>query len=220
MRLSDLDQLFVPDAVAVFGASDREGSVGGMVYRNVLAGGFEGDCYPINPKYETVGGQSCWKDLASLNKRVDLALIATPAQAVVGILDQCGEYGVRAAVVHSAGFSEQGASGLALQERVVEAARRNRIRMLGPNCLGVMRPSHGLNATFGNELPRAGNVALVSQSGAVCTAMLDRSGPRRLGYSAVVSLGAAWAIPVRPSRYVGGSLRWCLAAPTANCADQ
>jgi acetyltransferase len=191
MRLSDVDQLFVPEAVAVFGASDREDSVGAMVYRNVLDGAFKGECYAINPKYDEVGGRPCWKDLASLNKRVDLALIATPAEAVAGILDQCGEFGVRAAVVHSAGFSEQGERGAALQERVVEAARRNRIRVLGPNCLGVMRPSHGLNATFGNELPRAGNVALVSQSGAVCTAMLDRSGPLRLGYSAVVSMGAA-----------------------------
>ena len=191
MRLSDVDQLFVPEAIAVFGASDHEDSVGAMVYRNVLAGGFKGPCYPINPKYETVDDQPCWKDLAALNKHVDLALIATPAEAVPGILDQCGEFGVRAAVVHSAGFSEQGERGNAVQERLVEAARRNRIRVLGPNCLGVMRPAHGLNATFGNELPRAGNIALVSQSGAVCTAMLDRSGPRRLGFSAVVSLGAA-----------------------------
>jgi acetyltransferase len=191
MRLSDVDQLFVPEAVAVFGASEREGAVGAMVYRNLVSGGFKGHCYAINPKYEQVGGKPCWKDLASLNKHVDLALIATPAEAVPGILDQCGEFGVRAAVVHSAGFSEQGERGAALQERLVEAARRNRVRVLGPNCLGVMRPSHGLNATFGNELPRAGNVALVSQSGAVCTAMIDRSGSRRFGYSAVVSLGAA-----------------------------
>ncbi|MCF7989171.1 MAG: bifunctional acetate--CoA ligase family protein/GNAT family N-acetyltransferase [Thiohalocapsa sp.] len=191
MRLSDVDQLFVPDAVAVFGASDREGSVGGMVFRNLLEGGFKGPCYAINPKYTEVAGQPCYKDLAALDKHVELALIATPANKVAAILDQCGEYGVRAAVVHSAGFSEHGERGAALQERLVEAARRNRIRVLGPNCLGVMRPSHGLNATFGNELARPGNVALVSQSGAVCSAMLDWSGPRRLGFSAVVSLGAA-----------------------------
>jgi acetyltransferase len=191
MRLTDVDQLFVPDAVAVFGASDREGSVGGMVLRNLLAGGFKGAVYAINPKYDEVAGQPCYRDLAALDKHVDLALIATPAKVVPGILDQCGEFGVSAAVVHSAGFAEHGDRGAALEERLIEAARRNRIRVLGPNCLGVMRPSHGLNATFGNELPRAGNVALVSQSGAVCTAMLDWSGPRRLGFSAVVSLGAA-----------------------------
>ncbi|MBK5970455.1 MULTISPECIES: bifunctional acetate--CoA ligase family protein/GNAT family N-acetyltransferase [Thiorhodovibrio] len=191
MRLSDVDQLFVPSAVAVFGASDREGSVAGVVFRNLLAGGFKGGCYPINPKYEKVAGERCYPNLAALEKHVELALIATPADKVAGILDQCGEAGVRAAVVHSAGFAERGERGAALQEKLVEAARRNRVRVLGPNCLGVMRPAHGLNATFGNAPALSGHVALVSQSGAVCTAMLDWAGPRRIGYSAVVSLGAA-----------------------------
>ncbi|MGA7980015.1 MAG: bifunctional acetate--CoA ligase family protein/GNAT family N-acetyltransferase [Chromatiaceae bacterium] len=191
MRLSDVDHLFVPSAVAVFGASDRDGSTGGMVYRNLLAGGFKGPCYAINPKYEKVADRPCYKALGDVGKHVELALIATPAEKVSEILDQCGEHGVKAAVVYSAGFAEHGERGAALQERLVEAARRNRIRVLGPNTLGVMRPQHGLNATIGNALARRGNVALVSQSGAVCTAMLDWSGPRQLGFSAVVSLGAA-----------------------------
>jgi acetyltransferase len=191
MRLSDVDQLFVPDAVAVFGASDSEDSLGTAVFRNLLAGGFKGHCYAINPKYERVQGQPCWPNLAALDKHVDLALIATPAETIPEILDQCGGFGVRAAVVHSAGFAEKDERGGVLQERMVEAARRNRIRVLGPNCLGVMRPSNGLNAAFGPELALPGRVALVSQSGAVCSAMLDWARPRRLGYSAVVSLGAA-----------------------------
>ncbi|MEY6431845.1 bifunctional acetate--CoA ligase family protein/GNAT family N-acetyltransferase [Thioalkalicoccus limnaeus] len=191
MRLTDVDQLFTPSAVAVFGASDGPGSVGGIVYRNLLAGGFKGPCYAINPKYDQVADQPCYKSLADLDRPIDLALIATPAETVADILDQCGAYGVKAAVVHSAGFSEHGERGGVLQERVVEAARRNRIRLLGPNTLGVMRPAHGLNATFGYESARRGHVALVSQSGAVCAAMLDWSGPRELGFSAVVSLGAA-----------------------------
>jgi acetyltransferase len=191
MHVSDVDQLFTPSAIAVFGASDREGSVGGMVYRNLLAGGCKGACYAINPKYDQVDGKPCYKSLQALNKPVDLALIATPAETVPEILDQCGELGVKAAVVHSAGFGEQGERGSILQDKLVEAARRNRIRVLGPNTLGVMRPQHGLNASFGNDQALRGNVALVSQSGAVCTAMLDWSGPRQLGFSAVVSLGAA-----------------------------
>ena len=191
MRLSDVDQLFVPNAIAVFGASDHESSVGGMVYRNVLKAGFTGSCYAINPHYQEVAGQPCYPSLAALDKHVDLALIATPADQAAGILDQCGDYGVQAAVVHSAGFAEQGERGIAVQEKLVEAARRNRIRVLGPNCLGVMRPAHGLNATFGNDQALSGHIALVSQSGAVCNAMLDWSTPRRIGYSAVVSLGAA-----------------------------
>ncbi|WP_295883635.1 GNAT family N-acetyltransferase [uncultured Thiohalocapsa sp.] len=190
MRLSDVDQLFLPDAVAVFGASEREGALGTTVFRNLLATGFKGPCYAINPKHEQVQGHPCWPNLAALDKHIDLALIATPAETVPSILDQCGGYGVRAAVVHSAGFAEKDERGGVLQERMVEAARRNRIRVLGPNCLGVMRPSNGLNAAFGPTLVRDGRVALVSQSGAVCSAMVDWAGPRRLGYSAVVSLGA------------------------------
>ncbi len=191
MRLSDVDQLFTPSTVAVFGASDRPESVGGIVYRNMLASGFKGPCYAINPKYDKVADRPCYKSLDELDRQIELALIATPASTVAEILDQCGEHGAKAAVVHSAGFAEHGERGNLLQERVVEAARRNRIRLLGPNTLGIMRPSHGLNATFGNEQARRGHVALVSQSGAVCAAMLDWSGPRELGFSAVVSLGAA-----------------------------
>ncbi|EXJ14717.1 bifunctional acetate--CoA ligase family protein/GNAT family N-acetyltransferase [Imhoffiella purpurea] len=191
MRLTDIDQLFTPSAVAVFGASENEGSIGGMVFRNLFAGGFKGACYAINPKYDQVDGRPCYPSLSALDKQVDLAVIATPAKSVPGILDQCGSYGVKAAVVHSAGFGEHGERGIAIQEKMVEAARRNRIRVLGPNCLGVMRPQHGLNASVGKDLPRRGNVALVSQSGAICTAIIDWSEPRRVGFSAIVSLGAA-----------------------------
>ena len=191
MRLTDIDQLFTPSAVAVFGASEIEGSIGGMLFRNLLGGGFKGQCYPINPKYDQVFDRACYPSLNALDKQIDLALIATPAESVPGILDQCGNYGVQVAVVHSAGFGEHGERGVALQEKMVEAARRNRIRVLGPNCIGVMRPQHGLNASVGEELARRGNIALVSQSGAICTAMIDWSGPRKVGYSAVVSLGAA-----------------------------
>ncbi|QVL49954.1 MAG: GNAT family N-acetyltransferase [Thiocapsa sp.] len=191
MRVSDIEQLFTPTAVAVFGASDSEGSIGGIVFRNLLAGGFKGNAYAINPKYKEVAGEPCYRDLGQLDKHVDLALIATPADRVPEILKQCGGYGVKVAVVHSAGFGEYGERGINLQERMVEAARSNRIRVLGPNCIGAMRPQHGLNASVGQDLPRRGNVALVSQSGAICTAMIDWSERRRIGFSAMVSLGAA-----------------------------
>jgi acetyltransferase len=191
MRLSDVDELFTPSSVAVFGASDREDSVGGMVFRNLLKGGFKGPCYAINPKYEQVAGRRCYRDLDALDRHVDLALIATPSEQAPTVLEQCGAHGVRGAVVYSGGFSEQGEAGTALQDRLVETARRHRIRVLGPNTMGLMRPQHGLNATFSSDPALRGNVALVSQSGAVCAAMLDWSGPRQLGFSAVVSLGAA-----------------------------
>jgi acetyltransferase len=191
MHMSDVDQLFTPGAVAVFGASDSEGSVGGQVYRNLISGAFKGQTYAINPKYDQVADRPCYKDLAVLDKHVDLALIATPANQAASILEQCGAAGVRVAVVYCTGFGEHGDSGLAMQERLVETARRNRIRMLGPNCIGVMRPQHGLNASIGPDMPRRGNVALVSQSGAICAAMIDWSERREIGLSAVVSLGAA-----------------------------
>ena len=211
MRLTDVDQLFVPDNVAVFGASDREGSVGGMVYRNLIAGGCKGSCYPVNPKWDEVAGNRCYKNLAELERTLDLALIVTPAETVPGILDQCGEAGVKAAVVLSAGFGEYGGRGAALQERLVEAARRNRIRVLGPNCLGVMRPSYGLNASCMSTLAAPGKVALVSQSGAICTAMLDWAGPRQVGFSAVVSLGAAADVDF------GDVLDYLALDPQTNC---
>ena len=116
MRLSDVDQLFTPSAVAVFGASDSEGSIGGQVFRNLLAGSFKGQVYAINPKYQEVAGKPCYPDLETLDKHVDLALIATPAERVADILDHCGAAGVRVAVVFSAGFGEQGERGGALQE--------------------------------------------------------------------------------------------------------
>ncbi|MGB5833745.1 MAG: bifunctional acetate--CoA ligase family protein/GNAT family N-acetyltransferase [Thiohalocapsa sp.] len=211
MRLTDVDQLFAPENVAVLGASDREGSVGAMLYRNLIAGGCRGSCYPINPKYDEVSGNRCYKNLAELERQVDLVLIVTPAETVPGILDQCGEAGVKAAIVHSAGFGEHGERGATLQERLVEAARRNRIRVMGPNCLGVMRPSHGLNASCINDLPAPGKVALVSQSGAICTAMLDWAGPRRVGFSAVVSLGAAADVDF------GDVLDYLALDPLTNC---
>ncbi len=191
MRLTDLDRLFEPDSIAVFGASDRPGSVGNRVYRNILAGGYKGGCYAINPKHAKVAGKPCYKSLQELGRPLDLVVIASPARSAIEILEQCGEFGVKAAVVHSAGFAETGDFGAQLQERLVETARMNRIRVLGPNCMGIMRPGHGLNATFGGDLIRPGDVALVSQSGAICSAMLDWSGTRQLGFSAVVSLGAA-----------------------------
>ncbi len=178
MRLTDLDKLFEPEAVAVFGASDRKESVGARVYQHLLTGGFKGQVYAINPKHKKVAGKPCYPSLEQLNRKIDLVVIATPARTVPDILEQCGGHGVKAAVVHSAGFAETGEDGAALQEKMVEVARLNRIRVLGPNCLGLMRPSNGLNASLIADQALPGKVALVSQTGAICTAMLDWSGPR------------------------------------------
>lgn len=188
-----LNRLFAPRSIAVFGASDRAGSVGSILFRNLREGGFKGRLYPVNPKHRKVQDQPAFRNLAAIGKPVDLAVIATPATSVPGIIAECGEAGVRAAVVLSAGFGEAGAgdNGERLQRELVEAARQHGVRVLGPNCLGIMRPDVGLNATFSHNIARRGKLALVSQSGALCTAVLDWAQAEGIGFSAMVSVGDA-----------------------------
>jgi acetyltransferase len=186
-----LDRLFAPRGIAVFGASDRPDSVGGRVMQNLLASGFAGPIYPINPKRETVHGQRCYPRISDIHGVIDLAVVATPAPSVPEIIHECGEHGVRAAVVHSAGFSEgeDKSAGVELEKAMLAEARRYRMRIVGPNCLGLIRPSSKLNATFSRNDARPGHLALVSQSGALCTAILDWAEAHNVGFSAVVSLG-------------------------------
>ncbi len=186
-----LSSLFTPQSVAVFGASERPNSVGTRVFANLITAGFEGVLFPVNPRHEHVQERPCYPNLETIDKPVDLAVIATPGQTVPDILEQCGKAGTRAAIVLSAGFGEAGAAGKALERRILEVARHHRIRLLGPNCLGLMRPSIGLNATFAKSQAIPGELALVSQSGALCTAILDWAEDSEVGFSTVVSLGAA-----------------------------
>ncbi len=184
-----LKRLFEPTSVAIFGASDREDSVGGLVFRNMLDGGFKGSLYPMNPKHDTVQGQQAFPNLSAVREPVDLAVIATPAHTVPAIIEDCGEHGVKSAVILSAGFREVGAEGRKLEKAVLDTARRYGIRFIGPNCLGIMRPSLGVNATFYRGAAAPGKLALVSQSGALCTAILDWAAPNGVGFSSVISTG-------------------------------
>lgn len=186
-----LEHLFSPQAIAVFGASNRADSVGARVYHNLLDGGFAGPVYPVNPKHTTIGDARCYPDLNAISTPVDLAVIATPAATVPEIIRQCGEHQVRAAVVLSAGFTGNGGQSNELQQALTREARRGGVRILGPNCLGLIRPRSQLNATFSNNSAQRGNLALISQSGALCTAILDWAAGRNIGFSAVVSLGDA-----------------------------
>lgn len=186
-----LSSLFSPRSVAIFGASDRPEAVGATVLTNLLAGRFHGVLYPINPKREHVQGMLCYPDVAAIGRPVDLAVVATPAVTVPGILDECGKLGTKRAIVISAGFGEAGEEGKALERQVVEVARRHNMRFVGPNCLGLMRPSVGFNATFGKSPALPGELALISQSGALCTAILDWAEAEEVGFSTVVSTGAA-----------------------------
>ncbi len=186
-----LTPLFEPGSVAIVGASEKSGKVGAVLLSNMLAAGYRGTLFAVNPKYGSVRGVSCYASVGKLPKRVDLAVIATPAQTVPEVIDQCGRAGVRAAVVITAGFSEAGPEGAKLERALLDNARRHGLRLIGPNCLGILRPELGLNATFARSTALTGSLGLVSQSGAVCAAMLDWAAPNKVGFSSVVSLGGS-----------------------------
>ena len=186
-----LNPLFAPRSVAVFGASDRPDSVGQIVFQNMLQCGFKGKLYPINAKNTEIQGQRAYQSIGEISEPVELVVVATPPQTVPGILEECGLQGVKAAIIITAGFGEAGSEGAALEKELVEVARRFKIRLIGPNCLGVMRPSIGLNATFNKGGSNTGSIAFVSQSGALCTAILDWAQSNDVGFSSVVSLGSS-----------------------------
>ena len=181
MKPHRLEKLFNPQSVAVLGASDDISSVGGRVFKN-LVGGLAGPVIPVNPSHKTVGGRECFASVRDIEAAPELAVIATPARTVVGAIRECGEKGIGAAIILSAGFNETGEAGARLEAELADAARHADIRFVGPNCLGVMRPAHDFNATFLGEAPPRGRLALVSQSGALCAAITDWAGaaPSRL----------------------------------------
>jgi acetyltransferase len=186
-----LSPLFSPASVAVVGASAREGSLGRFVVENMRASGFKGTVYGVNPKYDRVFDTPCFASMSKLPSTPDLIVVTTPASTVAGILSDAGEIGVPAAVVLSAGFAEIGAAGRVRADEVTAVAKRFGLRMIGPNCVGIMRPVIGLNATFANAPAKPGSLALISQSGAVCTAILDWAVTTEIGFSSVISLGGA-----------------------------
>jgi acetyltransferase len=179
-----------PRSVAVVGASTRADSLGNYVFGNLAGAGFKGQIYPVNPKHAEVAGFTCYPSLAALPAVPDLTVIVTPARTVPDLIEDAGRRGIRAVLVLSAGFAELGDDGRRLQDLALARARAHGIRLLGPNCLGIMRPEIGLNATFARTPARAGSVALVSQSGAVVAALLDYAWTAGFGFSSVVSTGA------------------------------
>ncbi|MGB1111035.1 MAG: acetate--CoA ligase family protein, partial [Gammaproteobacteria bacterium] len=184
-----LSRVFEPESVAVVGASEKESSVAGQVVRNLQHAGFKGEIYPVNPKHDEVLGLTCYHSLADIGHPIDLVMIAVPAPAVPAIMRQCADVGVHGVVVMSAGFGEAGPRGRALQDEIVDIARNNNIHMIGPNCLGIIRPRVGLNATFSKSPASVGRIALVAQSGAIGTALLDWADGQGFGFSALASLG-------------------------------
>jgi len=190
MREHRLQKVFEPQSVAVVGASDRGLSVGGQVFAKLVDSAFEGDLYPVNPGHDALRGLRCYPSISAIDRPVDLVIIAIPARSVAQVMRECGENAVRAAIVISAGFGETGAQGQALQDEIVDIARTYGIALVGPNCLGVIRPGFGLNASFAKSNVAAGHIAMVAQSGSFCTALLDWADSKGFGFSAVASLGA------------------------------
>jgi acetyltransferase len=185
-----LDPVFSPKVVAVIGATETQGSVGRTVFQNLGRGGFEGTVYPVNPKRSSVLCVKAYPTIAAVPEKVDLAVITTPAASVPGLIRECAAVGVPGAVIISAGFKETGPRGAALERQVLAEARKGKMRIVGPNCLGVMVPQLGLNATFASTIAKPGSVAFLSQSGALCTAILDWSLRENVGFSAFVSIGS------------------------------
>jgi len=189
-QYASLNAIFAPNNVAVIGATEKEGSVGRTILWNLVTNPFGGTVFPVNPKRSNVLGIRAYPNIAAVPEHVDLAVIVTPAQTVPGIIGECIAAGVKGAIVISAGFKEIGPAGAELERQILEQARQAKMRIIGPNCLGVMMPRRGLNATFAGAMARPGNVAFISQSGALCTSVLDWSFSENVGFSAFMSIGS------------------------------
>ena len=185
-----LGAFFRPQCIAVIGATDRPGSVGKTVLWNLIRHPFGGTVFPINPKRKSVLGVRAYPTVKDTPDQVELALIVTPAVTVPKLVKECVDADIRGVIILSAGFKEIGESGIQLEREILEAIRKSETRVIGPNCLGLMNPLTGLNATFASSLAKPGNVGFISQSGALCTAVLDWSLEENVGFSAFVSIGS------------------------------
>ncbi len=192
MGVHKLDSFFNPKRIAITGVSINPNSVSGKVVTNLVGSGFKGVVYPVNPNSEAVFGIPCYRDLKSLPKIPDLVVICNASGEVPVVVEEAGEAGVRNIIIMSAGFKETGAEGAALEEKIKESLKKySGLRILGPNCLGIIVPSLNLNASFASGIPKPGNIAFISQSGALCTSVLDWAIEKKIGFSYFISIGNA-----------------------------
>ncbi len=189
MGIEGLDEIFNPKRIAVIGASNRKGSVGFTLLNNLIGVGFRGFVYPVNPFRPSVQGVAAYPSIKKIPWQVDLAIVATPAHVVPQVVRECGESGVSGIIIVSSGFGETGEEGKALEEELLRLKQTYNLRIVGPNCLGVMRPSIGLNASFARKAAGRGNIAFISQSGALCSSVLDWAVQANVGFSYFVSVG-------------------------------
>ncbi|MGB9498485.1 MAG: acetate--CoA ligase alpha subunit [Dissulfuribacterales bacterium] len=186
-----LDAIFSPESVAVIGASSTPGKVGHDIFENILRGGYKGTLYPVNPKARSVLSVRCYATIREIPDPIDLAMIILPPKIALKTVEDCIEKGVKGIVIVSAGFKEVGGQGAKIEDKIAQRCRQAGIRLVGPNCLGVINPSATvrLNASFSARMPREGNISFISQSGALCTAVLDFAADRGFGFSKFVSIG-------------------------------
>ena len=190
MGVEKLDKLFKPNSIAVIGASDKIGKAGYRIFRNLIGSGYEGVVYPVNPTKESIQGIHTYKNINEVPKVVDLAIIVTPARVVCEVVEQCGKRGIKGVLIISAGFKEIGEEGKKLENKLLKIKKKYGLRIVGPNCVGYILPYLNMNATFAGSMPEKGNIALFSQSGAVCGAILDWAAAAKVGFSSFISVGS------------------------------
>jgi acetyl coenzyme A synthetase (ADP forming)-like protein len=184
-----LEKFFNPKSVAIVGASTQKTKVGYEILLNMIQAGYPGKIFPVNNKADLIEGLRCYPDLPSIGEIPDLVVIVVPAPVVPAIMLQCGKLGVKAVIIITAGFKEVGKEGLALEQQITQTASQYGIRVIGPNCLGIIAPSRRINASFGGDLPAAGSIGYLSQSGALLAAILDMANATGIGFSKLISIG-------------------------------
>jgi acetyltransferase len=190
LGIEKFEKVFNPKRIAVIGASEREGSIGAKILRNLTTSDYEGEVYPVNPHRKTVQGLTAYPSIREIPQPVDLAVIATPANTVPSIVEECGAYGVAGAIIISAGFREAGEHGRTLERQILEHQKKYGLRIIGPNSFGIIRPKRNLFATFADKWANPGKIACISQSAALCASALDWAWDAHVGFSAVISTGA------------------------------
>ena len=189
--MNSLDAIFCPESVAIIGASNTPGKVGHDIFANILQGGFKGTLYPVNPQAKSILSVKAYPGINDISDKIDLAILILPPPASLKAVEECIRKGVRGIVIVSAGFREVGGEGLEIENRIVSLCREAKVRLVGPNCLGVINPMPdvSLNASFSKRMPATGNISFISQSGALCTAVLDFAADRNFGFSKFISIG-------------------------------
>ncbi|MBN1804274.1 MAG: acetate--CoA ligase family protein [Sedimentisphaerales bacterium] len=183
------ESFFNPKSVAIVGASRQKNKVGYEILANMLGGGYKGEIYPVNPNADDIEGLKCYPDLEAINKKPELVIIIVPAKFVPAVMQQCAKIGTRAVIIITAGFKEVGEDGRELERQIIQIATQAGIRIIGPNCLGLIAPGNNVNASFGGTMPKAGTIGYISQSGALLAAILDMANTNGIGFSKLISVG-------------------------------